>query len=104
MACEQMALLAARRGKAVAPERDVISDRSELRARGKIGLDTGAEDDEVECKAARRGFNDGDPGLFADGLPRAVAVPGKVFEAAATPEGILGRGHRKLLQDAAHEA
>src|SRR6478672_2056630 len=103
MACEQIAFLARRGRKAVAPEGNVLNDRDKLRAYRKVRLNTRAEDDEVEFKGTGFGCNLRDAPLLANRLPRAIGMPCKILETATTPKGILGWRHRKLLQDVTHE-
>src|SRR5262245_24419123 len=103
MSRQQIAVLARRRCKPVAPKRNVVNDRGKLRARRKVRLDPGGKDDEVECEGARLRFDSCDASAVADRVPWAVGVPHEIFEPAATPKGILGRRHRTLLQNVAHE-
>src|SRR5262249_36748782 len=52
MSCQQIALLARRRRKPVAPKRNVVNDWGKLPARRKVRLDPRGKDDEVEGEGA----------------------------------------------------
>src|SRR5262245_23654523 len=104
VSCEQIAFLARRRREPVAPKRNSIDDRGKFGPGPEVRLGTRGKDHEIECEGAGLGGNLRNASLVADGPPFAIGMPNEILELATTPEGILRRRLRKVLQYVAHES